>query len=126
MTKFDAQYGIPVIRAISPYANITADLDGPQQACWVAGQYGDITFRDGDGCGPTFELLFSRVVNAIRDSDLPVVLAVVSYGVPCILMVRGATVHRPDRQAATPRWKKENRIVDRDSAYPIHNFERQQ
>ena len=63
---------------------MTVDLDATQQACWVAGQYGDITFRDGDGCGPTFELLFSRVVNALRDSNLPVALAIVSHGFLCI------------------------------------------
>ena len=42
------------------------------KACWVAGQYADIDFRDGSGCGPTFNALFAQTVKALQDPDLPV------------------------------------------------------
>lgn len=42
------------------------------KACWVAGQYADIDFRDGSGCGPTFDALFAQTVQALQDPDLPV------------------------------------------------------
>ena len=53
----------------SPYGYLRA------KACWVAGQYADIDFRDGQGCGPVFGSLFQKVVNAFQDPDLPVSIA---------------------------------------------------
>lgn len=42
------------------------------KACWVSGQYADIDFRDGRGCGPTFSELFGSTVKALQDPELPV------------------------------------------------------
>ena len=50
----------------SPYGHLRA------KACWVAGQYADIDFREGSGQGHTFNSLFQKVVNAFQDPDLPV------------------------------------------------------
>lgn len=35
------------------------------KACWLAGNYADIEFGDGQGRGPTFSALLQRVVAAI-------------------------------------------------------------
>ncbi|KAL3141839.1 hypothetical protein ABBQ32_004507 [Trebouxia sp. C0010 RCD-2024] len=50
----------------SPFGHLRA------KACWVAGQYAEIEFRDGGGRGPVFGSLFQKVVNAFQDPDLPV------------------------------------------------------
>ncbi|DBB04276.1 hypothetical protein WJX77_005934 [Trebouxia sp. C0004] len=50
----------------SPYGHLRA------KACWVAGQYADIDFREGSGQGQAFSSLFQKVVNAFQDPDLPV------------------------------------------------------
>lgn len=42
------------------------------KACWVAGQYAGIPFREGRGQGATFMALFQHVAQALRDAELPV------------------------------------------------------
>lgn len=50
----------------SPYGHLRA------KACWVAGQFADIDFREGRGQGRSFNALFQKVVNAFQDPELPV------------------------------------------------------
>ena len=52
----------------SPYGHIRA------KACWLCGQFADIEFREGSGQGTTFQAMFTHVVKALRDADLPVSL----------------------------------------------------
>lgn len=42
------------------------------KACWMAGQFADVKFKDGTGRGVTFNTLFSFTVKALQDPDLPV------------------------------------------------------
>lgn len=54
----------------SPYGHLRA------KACWVAGQFADIEFREGSGRGQVFGNLFQKVVNAFQDPHLPVSIRV--------------------------------------------------
>lgn len=42
------------------------------KACWMAGQFAGIDFKEGSGCGQTFNTLFSKTVAALQDPELPV------------------------------------------------------
>lgn len=40
------------------------------RACWVLGNFADLKFKEGIGCGPTFGLLLQKVVGAMKDPEV--------------------------------------------------------
>ena len=61
-----AQCVLPLFK--SPYGFVRA------KACWVAGLFADIGFRDGQSPTGTFVQLFQEVFHLLRDPELPVSL----------------------------------------------------
>ena len=71
-----AQCVLPLFK--SPYGFVRA------KACWVAGLFADIGFREGQSPTGTFVQLFQEVFDLLRDPELPVSLQLLDA---CMLQI---------------------------------------
>ena len=66
-----AQCVLPLFK--SPYGFVRA------KACWVAGLFADIGFREGQSPTGTFVQLFQEVFHLLRDPELPVSFQIIGH-----------------------------------------------
>jgi len=65
------------------------------KAAWVAGMYCDVEFPDGQGAGPSYQAIFSKVVGLLGDGELPV-------RVDAVVALRQFAEHAEDVEGLKP------------------------